>query len=181
MTHPSLQDRVVRLDNAVHHGGPRDRSRIDLIVMHATAGGSAMSSIDYLNSTTDKQASYAYVIDRDGIIYRMCPPAVIAYHAGDSAWPTPKRYPPGNHSSVNPHSLGIAWANWDDGEALTPKQTESGLWLCSVFIRDPGVPVERVVGHYEVSPGRKSDPEPAIPMEVWRDQLTYYLAGGTIV
>jgi N-acetylmuramoyl-L-alanine amidase len=173
----SLQDRVVRLDNAVHAGARRDRSAITLIVLHCTVGGHAKGSIEYLNNTRDKSASYHYVIDRDGLIYRMCPPERVAYHAGDSDWPNPRPYP--NKTSVNPYSLGIAWANWNDGEALTAEQEESGLWLCGVFV-ERGVSIERVVGHYEVSPGRKTDPEFAVDMNVWRDKLTYYLARGSL-
>jgi N-acetylmuramoyl-L-alanine amidase len=176
MTHPSLQSRVVHLDNAKHHGGTRATNTITLIVMHTTAGDSAMSSIDYLNTTTGKSASYHHVIDRDGTIYRMCPITQVAYHAGDSAWPNPRRYPPGNHTSVNTRSIGIAWANRNDGEALTPAQKESALWLCALYCRDDAIPVSQVVGHCEVSPGRKTDPTPAISMDDWRAELAAYLS-----
>jgi N-acetyl-anhydromuramyl-L-alanine amidase AmpD len=168
----SRQHRVKRLDNGKHNGGSRGRDRITLIVAHATAGGTAMSSIKYLNSTTDKKASYHYVIDRDGTIYRMLPVETIAYHAGDSAWPAPKRHPPGNGgASVNPYSIGIAWANDDEGEPLTEDQITSGLWLFRFWMDTLGIPPSRVVGHYEVSPGRKPDPRAAMSMREFRQML----------
>lgn len=185
----SLQARVT-LASCTHHGPDRDPNAITLIVMHCTEGDSAQSSITYLNTTTDKVASYAYVIDRDGTIYRMCPAHTVAYHAGDSQWPNPRQYPPGNvyededgdthHHTVNPRSLGIAWANKDDGsEPLTRAQVESALWLCGVYLPTTAVQTSaNVIGHRECSPGRKFDPTPCVmPMDVWRALVTLYVRG----
>lgn len=168
MTGPIVQ----RLDNAVHHGGVMV---IDpaLIVWHTTNGGSARSSIDYLNTTADKVASYHYLIDRDGTVLRMTEPSLIAYHAGDSAWPSPKHFPPGNHDSINRLSLGIAWAN--KGEPLTVQQKASGLWLAKFYCAKYGLTPLQMIGHYECSPGRKTDPMPAIHMDDWRQQIREYL------
>ena len=178
MSHvPSLQSRVVRLDNARYTGGARLWRDIDLIVLHCTAGDSARSSMDWMNrSGSTNKTSYHYIVDRNGIIYRMCAPLLTAYHAGDSAYPA---HPESNHqgTSVNRRSLGIAWANRNDGEPLTEKQIESGLWLCALYCRgtNTSIPIDRVVGHCEVSPGRKSDPRPAMDMDTWREKLAEYL------
>lgn len=171
---------VKRLDNAVHHGGERV---IDpcLIVWHTTDGDSAQSSIDYLNSTADKSASYHYLIDRDGTVIRMTDPELIAYHAGDSAWPNPKvgdgteECKPNGHS-INAISLGIAWAN-ADGEDLSAGQISSALWLAKIYCARYGLTPLQMIGHYECSPGRKTDPRPAIDMDDWRDLLRSYLKG----
>lgn len=165
---------VVRLDNAVHHGGTRviDPS---LIVWHTTDGDSAQSSIDYLNRTDDKVASYTYVIDRDGTIFRMTPVELVAYHAGDSAWPNPiaatKENPnrPNGGKSINRISLGIAWAN--KGEPLTLQQKAAGLYLAKIYCARYGLTASQMIGHYECSPGRKVDPRPAIAMDDWRQFL----------
>lgn len=173
----SLQSRVRQCTAARHHGPARTMDDIDMIVMHSTAGASAMSSIEYLNTTSEKIASYAYVIDRDGTIWRMCSVTLTAYHAGDSAWPAPKHYPPGNGGhSVNRRSIGIAWANMDDGEQLTRAQVESALWLVSVYVSTGHVAIDHVAAHRDVSPGRKVDPVPeTMPMDVWRELLKLYL------
>lgn len=172
----SLQGRVVRLDNAVHQGGPRQQP-VTLIVMHTTEGGSAKSSIDYLNRTADKKASYHYVIEDDGTIYRMTPPAIVAYHSGDSAWPNPiratKQRPFPNQGSVNPVSIGIAWAN--NGERIPPAAMESALWLVTTLMHQYRLTTGQVVGHLDVSPGRKIDPSSAIAMPEFRAQLSDYL------
>ena len=167
---------VRRLDNAVHHGGERV---IDpcLVVWHTTDGDSAQGSIDYLNSTADKSASYHYLIDRDGTVLRMTEPGLIAYHAGDSAWPHPKVATPDNQkpngSSINRLSIGIAWAN--KGEPLTVQQKASGLWLAKIYCAKYGLTPLQMIGHYECSPGRKTDPMPAIDMDTWRQNIRDYL------
>jgi N-acetyl-anhydromuramyl-L-alanine amidase AmpD len=170
----SLQDRVVHLDNAKHHGGLRTYA-VSLIVMHTTEGGSGRSTIEYLNTTTDKTASYHYIIERDGTILRMLRPNMVAYHAGDSAWPSPIKATPTNQKpnggrSVNRVSVGISWAN--QGEPLTDAQLESALWLCGVLCKDYGVLVDSVRGHYEVAPGRKTDPKRVQDMTEFRALLT---------
>lgn len=174
----SLQARVQVLDNARYHGHERALSDVLYLVYHATAGDSARSSIGWLNRDLtpeehNKKASYHYIIDRDGSIVRMCKPTIVAYHAGDSAYPFPVHFPPGNGGhSLNATSIGIAWANRDDGEPLTAAQLESGLWLATVY----NVPLARIVGHYEISPGRKVDPAAALHMDDWRLLVARYRA-----
>ena len=179
MSHADLQDRVKHLDSAVHHGGLRT-SAVSMLIMHTTDGESAQSSIDYLNTTHDKTASYHYLIDRNGDILRMTAPNIVAYHAGDSAWPNPipasRANPdrPNGGRSVNRISIGIAWAN--KGEALTDEQIESAEWLCGSLMSEYGIPVDSVRGHYEIAPGRKTDPKPPQDMDEWRALLTNYVA-----
>jgi N-acetylmuramoyl-L-alanine amidase len=170
---PSQQFRVKRLDNARYHGDTRAKSSINLIVTHATAGESADSSIRHLNrKNSDNPASYHYIIDRDGTIVRTLPVETVAYHAGDSRWPNPTHWTlGGNKSSVNPRSIGIAFANRDDGEPLTDEQLTSGLWLHRFWMNQLGLSSGRVVGHYEVSPGRKPDPRPCLSMREFRQML----------
>lgn len=178
MTRPSLQSRVVHLDNAVHHGELR-QEKVSLIVMHCTEGGSAQSTIEYLNTTDEKTASYHYIIERDGTIYRMTAPNIVAYHAGDSAWPNPVPATPANPEkpnggrSVNRRSIGIAWAH-QGREQLTVAAIASALWLCGEIMQEHDIPPSSVVGHYEVSPGRKVDPRPAMEMSDWRQRLGAY-------
>jgi len=180
MSDVNLQSRVKILDNAVHHGGARPADP-SLIVWHGTEGDSAMSSIEYLNTTTDKSASYTYVIERDGIMYRMTSPALVAWHAGDSAWPHPVVATAGNQKpnggrSVNAISLGVAFANKGDGEPLTLEQRASGLWLAKVYIARFDIPIALNLIHAEVSPGRKTDTLSFMTGDQWRAALTEYMA-----
>lgn len=173
----SLQSRVVRLDSARHHGKARDLSSVNLIVTHATASGkteTAKGVIAWMNGQ-NAPISYHYVICRDGTIYRMCRPELTAFHAGDSAWPSPIRATPQNQrpnggKSVNARSIGIAFVNNNHAEPLTALQVESAEWLCHHWMKRLGIGPESVVTHAEVSPGRKTDPR-ALPGSEWRALL----------
>ena len=169
----SLQTRVVRRDDAEDHGGRRTKT--DLIVWHCTAGDRADSAMQWMNSP-HATASYHYLIDKDGVIYRFCHPDLIAYHAGISAWPNAGSVVRG---SVNSRSVGVSFANDNgsdnnpDDDPLTVAQVESGLWLGRTLMRIYAIPPGHNVGHREVSPARKTDPLPRIlDMTLWRSLLT---------
>ncbi len=53
----------------------------DLIVLHHTVGGSAVSSFDWWVSDPRRIAT-AYLVERDGTIYEVFPPECWAYHLG---------------------------------------------------------------------------------------------------
>lgn len=174
---------VERLDNAKHHGGTRPKGADPaMIIWHTTRSkGTGRSSIDYLNSTKEKVASYYCVIERDGLILRMCPAGIVAWHCGDSAWPNPRigdgteDCRPNNGHSLNPISLGICWAN-DDSEKLTVEQIASGLYLAKMNIALYDIEVGYNLGHKEVSPGRKIDPNPiGFSMDDWRRQIAAHV------
>lgn len=175
----SLQWRVQTLPMATHHGKSRPGSLVDLLVIHTTAGGDALGTIHWMNGQ-EKQISYHYVIAHDGMIYKMCPVTTVAYHAGDSAFPANFAKAPHQGTSVNARSVGISFANMNNGEPLTEAQLDSGLWLCGAFCRgtvatvDP-ISVDHIVGHSEVAPLRKSDPDPAIRPAGWRAMVKTYL------
>lgn len=174
----SLQDRVIRLDNAAHRGRERELSEIDMIVLHATASGKkakARDVIAYMNRDDHGPISYHYLIDRDGSILRMTDPKFVAYHAGDSAWPHPavattKNQKPNKGLSVNARSIGISFVNDNIKEPLTAKQLESAEWLCRTWIEKLALRLTNVRAHFEVSPGRKSDPK--LDMVAWRARLS---------
>lgn len=174
----SLQSRVVWLDSARHHGPGRSFDDITLIVMHSTASGkleTARGVIAWMNRQPSP-ISYHYVLDRSAEICRMTKPEITAFHAGDSAWPNPKRATPQNQrpnggASVNRKSLGLAFVNNNHAEPLTAYQVENGLWLCRFWMKRLGIGPESVVTHAEVSPGRKTDPR-MMPGSEWRALLT---------
>lgn len=175
----SLQSRIVPVDYARWHGGQRELGDIQYIIAHATIGGSFTSSMKYLNTTEDKKASYHYGIERNGDIPRMLYPTWIAWACGDSAWPNPIRATPANPNrpngghSLNPISMSIAFANLGDGEQLTPAQLESGIWIFRFWMDKLKLPPSRVLGHYEISPGRKDDPQTSgLDMKEWRRTLS---------
>lgn len=180
MSPRSLQARVRTLDCARYHGGRRS-AEPSLIVWHTTEGGTGLSSIDWLNRDLgpgEGKCSYHYVIERTGIILRMLHPDYVAYACGDSAWPNPivasLKNPQPNRKCLNAISLSIAWANKPGPEQLTAEQIESGLWLAKVYMARYDIPLKLNVGHLEIAPGRKTDPD-CIDMNAWRRQIGEYL------
>jgi N-acetylmuramoyl-L-alanine amidase len=74
-----------------------------------------------------------------------------AWHAGKSEW----RGVP----NVNDYSLGIELVNLNDGQDPYPEaQYRSLVKLCQALTHKYSIPTEDIVGHYHVSPGRKTDP-----------------------
>jgi N-acetyl-anhydromuramyl-L-alanine amidase AmpD len=175
---------VLRMDDALWHGGDRSTDQITLLVFHTTRDtGTFKSAMHYLNTTNEKKASYHYGIERDGQIIRMLPVEKIAWACGDSAWPRPipgdgtEDCKPNGGKSVNAVSISIAWANADT-EKLTVQQTAAGLWLAKVYWARCGIPVAKMLGHKEVSPGRKVDPNAVgFSMDDWRRQISSYIDG----
>jgi N-acetyl-anhydromuramyl-L-alanine amidase AmpD len=154
----------------------RSRKRsVSCIVLHATAGGSALSSIGWLRRLQENQnpkddASYHYVISHEGIIYKCCPTGKVAYHAGVSVGP--------EGANVNEYSIGIAFANNNAGEQITNAQIEA----CKELIADlrKAIPsLHWLTTHYAltVKPDgsyRKSDPRGFDHMQYVANGLTLW-------
>lgn len=169
----SLQYRVKEGDFPRYHGGTRVKAPKGIII-HCTAGDTVAGAVGWMNRILKNgeggKTSYDYLIEKDGTIVTMGRAKVITYHAGKSRWHSlPSRF-----GSLNHCTLGIAFAN-DNGsdnnphdDPLTIAQIESCTWLCCVMIEKfPTITVPHILGHIEVSPGRKFDPLPRILNMDW--------------
>ncbi len=164
------------------------------LVMHFTAGRSAESSVRWLSNRAAK-ASAHLVIGRDGAITQLVPFNRIAWHAGRSSWDGMdglNRYSLGIELD-NPGRLvrsGSRWRAWfgveyeaaEVIEAVHKNGSEMSGWLTySPLQLDAALEVSSllmdkyqltdVVGHDDISPGRKLDPGPAFPMREFRSHL----------
>ena len=119
------------------------------IILHATAGHSAESSISWLKRD-GVDASYHYIIEDDGVITKCVPTSRKAWHAGKSFGPE------GN--DVNPCTIGIAFANINDGRE---PYTDAQLNACAVLIGvlKDAFPLTWIATHHGVAPTRKNDPK----------------------
>lgn len=166
-----------------NHGVAFGPGKPDMVVLHYTASGTAQSAIaHFLNPAS--MASAHLVIDRDGTITQMVPFDLVAWHAGSSFWQ--------GVQWVNPRAIGLELVNWgwlhqgpDNGGAyLThPAEKQARYWqhypydqvqaaaaVCRVLRR--AFRISWVVGHEDVSPGRKTDPGPAFPWDNFRLWMT---------
>jgi N-acetylmuramoyl-L-alanine amidase len=164
------------------------------LVIHYTAGGNAESSVNWLTSKISNASAHV-VIGRDGAITQLVPFDTIAFHAGVSSWHGLNglnKYSIGieldNAGKLMRH--GNKWRAWfgseyDDDDVIvathihesepggwhlfTPVQLEAALETSLTIARHYGL--RTILGHDEISPGRKSDPGPAFPMGSFRGKL----------
>jgi len=166
------------------------------LVIHYTAGRSARESIGFL-ATRAAEASAHVVIARDGTITQMVPFDRVAWHAGKSLWEGIRGL--NSHSlGIELDNAGMLkrgpngkWFSWfgdrypeeEVAEAVhrnekgvvrgwhvyTPKQLAAALELATLLVRSYGI--RDVIGHDDISPGRKQDPGPLFPMDRFRGKV----------
>lgn len=168
----------------------------DTIIIHYTAGGSLGSAVNTFKDP-DVEASAHVVVDKDGSLVQMVPFDRIAWHAGRSAFQdrtSLNRFSIGIEI-VNAGKLeksGSVWSSWfgrsyqeeeviqavhrnEDSpsywERYTSEQIEAVFSLCKALKKSYGI--VHILGHEEISPGRKIDPGPAFPLDKIRDKLLY--------
>jgi N-acetyl-anhydromuramyl-L-alanine amidase AmpD len=133
----------------------------ELIVLHATAGASAMSSINHLRNVGN---SYHYIITRDGndarytreannsepIIYQCVGADREAFHTGSTV-PAP------GGLRINRSSIGISLANMQDGEAYPNRQLIALRELID-HLTDLFPDITHITSHATVQPWNRIDP-----------------------
>lgn len=131
---------------------------VTLLVLHHTAG-SLPSSLDKLQGKDPKhKVGIHYVVTDEPKprVIRMVPESMAAYHAGKSAW--------GRLVGLNQHSIGIEVINFDGNVyGYSEAQAEVLFALCSEIIRRHDLRPWNVVGHSDISVGRKIDPGSKFP------------------
>lgn len=163
----------------------------EIIVIHWTGGTSGSIEArtkrikEWSESQTEK-ASVHFEIMRDGTIYQIVPTTRAAWHAGESKWRTASGK---TRNSVNFYSIGVEIDNvgpvtkkgddWVDSfgrpfsgpiASINGKQYEMptadqfiALRLVIDSLRSEfKVALKDIVGHLDVSPGRKIDPGPLV-------------------
>jgi len=164
------------------------------LVIHYTAGRDAESSIRWFADPLAK-ASAHLVIGRDGRITQQVPFDRIAWHAGKSGWKGDiglNRFSLGIEldNAGRLTRVGERFRAWFGGEypasevieavhkheseptgwhLYTPDQIEAAVAVASLLVDKYGL--LDVVGHEDISPGRKSDPGPAFPMASFRSRV----------
>lgn len=96
-----------------------------------------------------RKVSAHFLIRRDGEVIQFVSCLNRAWHAGVSSWNGRER--------CNDFSIGIELEG-SDFEAFEPKQYQTLIGLVKKLKR--AYPIEYIVGHSDVAPGRKTDPGP---------------------
>lgn len=167
----------------------------DTIIIHYTAGKDAASSANYL-CKPEVKASAHLVIGRDGSVFQLVPFNTIAWHAGKSAYNGRIGF---NQFSIGIEidnagileksgSEYVAWFGkpYPENEvikAIHRNESKEKYWHCFTEIQIEKVEeicqaimnkyssIQHILGHEEISAGRKTDPGPAFPLDKIRDRL----------
>lgn len=97
------------------------------------------------------------LIRRDGALVQFVSLACRAWHAGESRFR--------DRTRCNDFSIGIELEGTDSIPYATPQYERLGEVCRALISRWPAITPDRIVGHSDVSPGRKTDPGPVFD---WR-------------
>lgn len=155
------------------HGPPIDsstysasghNSRVQFLVLHFTAENFANS----VRILTQQDVSSHYLVSDETPprIYRLVDENRRAWHAGDSSW--------GGHTMLNANSIGIEIVNpgqvrQPDGSLayapFPPDQIDLVIALVKDIAERHQIRPERVLGHSDIAPQRRTDPGPQFPWQ----------------
>ena len=166
----------------------------EFLVMHYTAGTSMKGSVDWLSNPVAR-ASAHLVMGRDGEVVQLVAFNRKAWHAGQSEWDGRRsangfsigieldnagRLEGGEgrwsswqgvgiedaETTVRPHAFDGAISGW---HTYPTEQLMAAASIASLLVSKYGL--RDVIGHEDISPGRKSDPGPAFPMASFRSAV----------
>ena len=104
----------------------------------------------FYDGLRDARVSAHFLIRRDGETLQFVPCARRAWHAGASSWRGRNR--------CNDFSIGV---ELEGADTVPYADSQYGALARLVRVLRRAYPIEDVVGHADVAPGRKSDPGPA--------------------
>jgi AmpD protein len=93
------------------------------------------------------------VVRRDGAITQYVPFAARAWHAGESSYR--------GRAACNDFSVGIELEGSDEIAYMEPQYQSLASLVRSLCGAYPTLGIERMAGHSDIAPGRKTDPGPA--------------------
>lgn len=160
---PIEQDfRTAHLNFGEHQAGTTNFNlrKPDYVVLHHTAQHSLEQTLSTFTIPRTQVSSH-YVISRDGEIYQMLNDYYRAWHAGVGKW--------GNNTDLNSSSIGIELDN-NGVEKFTPAMINSLIGLLKVLKERHKIPAANFIGHSDIAPGRKVDPNPTFPWELLAEE-----------
>ncbi len=125
----------------------------NFVIIHHTAQNSCEQTLKTF-TTVKSQVSAHYVICKDGTIHHMLNDYLRAWQAGISKW--------GNNTDINSSSIGIEIDN-NGFEPFTEAQVNSLLQLLSSLKKQFNIPTANFIGHADIAPARKNDPNIYFP------------------
>lgn len=172
-------DNVTRRPSPNHDERPTNTA-IDLLVIHSISlppgefgGGHIerlfLNTLDtthhpYFAQLATLKVSAHLLIDRRGEVTQYVPLTHRAWHAGVSSFAGKER--------CNDYSIGIELEGCDDVEFTDAQYITLASLTRAITARYPDVTPQRIVGHSEIAPGRKTDPGPLFDWQQFRRLLS---------
>ncbi len=147
----------------------RVKHRIKFIIIHYTGMKKESAAIKRLQDPKSKVSSH-YLIKRNGDIINLVPDLIEAWHAGVSSW---KQF-----KSLNKNSIGIEITNpghQHGYKKFSKKQIFSLQKLLNILVKKYKIRKKFILGHSDISPGRKKDPGEKFPWEMLaKNKLSFW-------
>lgn len=156
-----------------------DPGRIDLLVIHSISlppgeyGGPYISQFftnklspeqhPYFREIAEMQVSAHLLIRRDGQLIQYVPFDKRAWHAGDSCFL--------DERNCNDFSIGIELEGQDESAYEDIQYQCLSQITLSLMSAYPGITPERITGHSDIAPDRKTDPGPAFDWDYYRNLI----------
>jgi len=137
-----------------------DLRKPNFVIIHHTAQNSCDQTL-HTFTITQSQVSAHYVICKDGTVHHMLNDYLRAWQAGLSKW--------GNNTDINSSSIGIELDN-NGFEPFTDPQINNLLLLLDTLKKRYNIPTPNFIGHGDVAPGRKVDPNWRFPWKQLADR-----------
>ena len=168
------------------HCNERPQGEISLLVLHNISlppgqfgtgkvqefftSGLNASEHAYFAGIADMRVSAHFFIERDGQVSQFVSCLQRAWHAGVSNF--------AGRENCNDFSLGIELEGTDDLPYSDAQYDALVPLVQQLLAAYPALSVERICGHSDIAPGRKTDPGPAFD---WPRLRTALLAGPVVV
>lgn len=131
----------------------------NFVILHHTAQNSCEETLKTF-TTTKSQVSAHYLICKDGSVHHLLNDYLRAWQAGVARW--------GNATDINSVSVGIELDN-NGFEPFTSAQVNSLLLLLDQLKKTYNIPPANFIGHLDIAPGRKVDPNRYFPWKLLAD------------
>lgn len=155
---------------------------IDVLIVHAISlppgefGGAGIEQLFTNCLPADEHPYYAEIahlrvsahllVRRDGAVLQFVPLHFRAWHAGESCCE--------GRTRVNDFSIGIELEGTDFVPFEDIQYVRLAELTAAIRARYPAITAERIYGHSDIAPGRKTDPGPFFSWERYRELCTRY-------
>lgn len=132
----------------------------NFVIIHHTAQNNCEQTLKTF-TLPRTQVSAHYVICKDGTVHHMLNDYLRAHHAGISKW--------GNSTDINSNSIGIELDN-NGFEPFDEPLINSLMLLLDRLKKQHNIPAANFIGHGDIAPTRKNDPNWRFPWKNLADK-----------